>query len=61
MELSIKGIQTKFFQLRHERVFRGEKTRLKYMSFPMEPQKDGAANILLVGFQGCHDKEALVY
>ena len=58
MELSIKGLQTKFFQFRHERVFRGEGTRLKYMYFPMNPRKEGAANILLVGFQGCHDKEA---
>lgn len=58
MELSIKGLQTKFFQLRHERVFRGEGTRLKYMYFPMDPKKPGGANILLVGFQGCHDKEA---
>lgn len=58
MELSIKALQTKFFQFRHERVFRGEGTRLKYMYFPMNPKKKNAANILLVGFQGCHDKEA---
>lgn len=58
MELSIKGIQSKIFQLRHERVYRGENTRLKYMYFPMDPNKANAANILLVGFQGCHDKEA---
>jgi len=58
MELSIKGIQSKVFQLRHERVYRGENTRLKYMYFPMDPNKANAANILLVGFQGCHDKEA---
>ena len=58
MELSIKGIQTKVFQLRHERVYRGEDTRLKYMYFPMDGKKPNAANILLVGFQGCHDKEA---
>lgn len=58
MELSIKGLQTQFFQLRHERVFRGEGTRLKYMYFPMEERRPGGANILLVGFQGCHDKEA---
>ena len=56
MELSIKGIQSKIFQLRHERVYRGENTRLKYMYFPMDPKKANAANILLVGFQGCHDK-----
>lgn len=58
MEFSIKGIQTKIFQLRHERVYRGENTRLKYMYFPMDQKKPDAANILLVGFQGCHDKEA---
>ena len=58
MELSIKGLQTKFFQFRHERVFRGEGTRLKYMYFPMNPKKANGANVLLVGFQGCHDKEA---
>lgn len=58
MEFSIKGIQTKIFQLRHERVYRGENTRLKYMYFPMDHKKPNAANILLVGFQGCHDKEA---
>ena len=58
MELSLKGIQTKIFQLRHERVFRGSETRLKYMYFPMDSKLPNAANILLVGFQGCHDKEA---
>jgi len=58
MELSLKGIRTKFFQLRHERVYRGENTRLKYMYFPMDSREAGAANLLLVGFQGCHDKEA---
>lgn len=58
MELSLKGIQNKFFQLRHERIFRGEGTRLKYMYFPMNPNESNAANILLIGFQGCHDKEA---
>lgn len=58
MEWTLKGIQNKMFQIRHERVYRGENTRLKYMYFPMNPKKEAAANILLVGFQGCHDKEA---
>ena len=58
MELSLKALQQKFFQLCHERVWRGEGTRLKYMYFPMDPHKPGGANILLVGFQGCHDREA---
>ena len=58
MELTLKALQNKFFQLRHERVYRGENTRLKYMYFPMEPKLPNAAKILLVGFQGCHDKEA---
>lgn len=58
MEFTIKGLKNKWFQLRHERVFRGEGTRLKYMYFPMDGRKPAAANILLVGFQGCHDKEA---
>lgn len=58
MDFSLKSIRTRFFQLRHERVFSGENTRLKYMFFPMEQGKPDAANILLVGFQGCHDKEA---
>ena len=58
MELSIKSLRTKWFQFRHERIYRGENTRLKYMYFPMDTRKPRAANILLVGFQGCHDKEA---
>ena len=58
MELSIKGLQTKFFQLRHEKTYRGEDTRLKYMYFPMDEHKPHGANVLLVMFQGCHDKEA---
>lgn len=58
MEFTIKGLQNKFFQLRHERMYRGEGTRLKYMYFPMDARKPDAANVLLVGFQGCHDKEA---
>ena len=58
MEFTIKGLKNKWFQLRHERTYHGEGTRLKYMYFPMEPKKPNAANILLVGFQGCHDKEA---
>lgn len=58
MELSLKAMQTRFFQLRHERIYRGENTRLKYMYFPMDVSMLNAANILLVGFQGCHDKEA---
>ena len=52
MELSLKALQQKFFQLCHERVWRGEGTRLKYMYFPMDPHKPGGANILLVGLQG---------
>ena len=58
MEFTIKGLQNKCFQLRHERTYRGENTRLKYMYFPMDAKKVNAANVLLVGFQGCHDKEA---
>ena len=58
MEFTLKGLQNKFFQLRHERTYHGEGTRLKYMYFPMDRRKAGAADILLVGFQGCHDKEA---
>jgi len=58
MEWSIKGIRTKFFQLRHERIYRGKDTRLKYMFFPANFKQTDAANILMVGFQGCHDKEA---
>lgn len=56
--MTLKGLQTKFFQLRHERIFCGEGTRLKYLYFPMDPKKEGGKNILLIGFQGCHDKEA---
>ncbi len=58
MELTLKGLQNKVFQLRHEKVYYGEGTRLKYMYFPMEQRKPNAKNILLVMFQGCHDKEA---
>lgn len=54
----MKSIRQKFFQLRHERRWKGENTRLKYMYFPMERNLPNASNILLIGFQGCHDKEA---
>ena len=57
MERSLKALQQKVFQLRHERVYPGEGTRLKYMYFPMDPKYPGA-NLLMVGFQGCHDQEA---
>lgn len=57
MECSWKSIRQKAFEICHERVFRGEDTRLKYMYFPA-PNARQAANILLVGFQGCHDKQA---
>lgn len=54
----MKGFRQKFFQMRHERVWKGEGTRLKYMYFPVLANRPDAENILLVGFQGCHDKEA---
>lgn len=54
----MKSIRQKIFQLRNERVWKGEGTRLKYMYFPMEAKYPNAANILLVGFQGCHDRQA---
>lgn len=53
-----KTIRQKFFELRHERVWKGQGTRLKYLYFPMEPGYPDSTNILLVGFQGCHDKQA---
>ena len=54
----MKGIRQKLFQLRHERTWRGEGTRLNYMYFPMDPGRPQPVEILLVGFQGCHDKQA---
>ena len=54
----MKAIRQKFFQLRHERTWKGEGTRLKYMYFPARENRPNAANLLLVGFQGCHDREA---
>lgn len=54
----MKSIRQKFFQLRHERIWKGEGTRLKYMYFPMDSKRSNGTNILLVGFQGCHDKQA---
>lgn len=54
----MKGIRQKLFQLRHERTWKGENTRLKYMYFPMDPGKPQPTEILLVGFQGCHDRQA---
>lgn len=54
----MKSIRQRLFQLRHERTWEGAGTRLKYMYFPADPRLPQAANILLVGFQGCHDKEA---
>ncbi len=54
----MKRIQQRIFQLFHERTWKGEGTRLKYMYFPLDPHRPDAANLLLIGFQGCHDKEA---
>ena len=57
MEWTWKAIRQKAFELRHERTYSGEGTRLKYMYFPAPKGPEGR-NILLVGFQGCHDKQA---
>ena len=51
MECSWKSIRQKAFEIRHERIFRGEDTRLKYMYFPA-PNTPQAANILLVDSRG---------
>lgn len=58
MEFSLKALEKKVFELRHERTWKGEGTRLKYMYFPADQTKPGHANLLMVGFQGCHNKQA---
>lgn len=58
MEFSLKALEKKVFELRHERTWKGKGTRLKYMYFPADETKPDYANFLMVGFQGCHDKQA---